>query len=179
MSRVQLRRKVRSAKDAIRDTVTVACKIPNGMRLQLHRQEEYQDPVMGGGHRTCTRWVPYGDQVVVRGPAIPWGMMSPNIIYGMRLTQNIDAEFFAEWLRQNSNHDAVKNRMIWAYETRQDVVDQAKEEQELVSGLQPLDVEMITVKRGKRRVERIADKRIGEPIHPHLSPIQEGEKEDA
>lgn len=120
-------------------TVSVACKLPNGLFLRLFEMVEYDEPVMGGGTKTAKRAVQKGGTVRLNGNAVPFGkMVSYPIIAGYAMT-TVDADFWAEWLRQNADHDAVRNRLVFANEKPDVVNGRAKEHAELQSGLQPLE----------------------------------------
>lgn len=119
--------------------VTVACKLPHGFDLRVFAMEDYQEPVMGGGWKTVKRAVEFGQRYLLAGVAAPHGM-SPvaQMATGYALTHNVDAEFFAEWLKQNADSDVVKNRLIFAAPKPADVADRAKENEKTRSGLEPL-----------------------------------------
>lgn len=125
--------------------VTVACKMPAGMILQLFRMEDRQEPVMGGGWRTVQFAVKHGEAIRVNGPSVPWGLIPRyRIVGGYALTEGIDEEFFEEWMKQNEKSDAVKNKIIFGWNDPAYAADNAKENRTVKSGLEPLDVEMIT-----------------------------------
>lgn len=119
-------------------TVTVACKLPNGLILRLFQMQDTEELVMGGGVRTVQKaFLMDHEPVKLRGCAAPFG--SPILtIGGYALTYNVDAQFFAEWLRQNYDADSVKNGLVFAQLERDHVEGQARDQEELQSGLQPL-----------------------------------------
>ena len=99
-------------------TVTVACKLPNGLHLDL----------------------PGRDRVTVRGFAVAWGEASPlSIVGGFGLTPGVDADFFEEWMITNADFEPVKKGLIFASAKASDATAQAKEFAGLKSGLEPLD----------------------------------------
>lgn len=105
-------------------TVTVACKLPHGLELQLQRSYESSEPVMGGGSRTVTHWERYGKPVIIKG----WAQHHAEapvaaISGGFALTSGVDSEFFAKWLEQNKDHSAVAGGFIFASEKHANVVD--------------------------------------------------------
>jgi hypothetical protein len=177
-TRTGTHKRVRIAEQSLSTKVTVACKLPNGLELRLYKFEEQVENLYGGGKHKFTIAVPTGDMVRLRGPSIPWGHSSPDVIHGVGLTEGVDRDFFAEWLRQNVNTEIVKNGLVYAYEDRYDTVAHAKEHRKELSGLEPLDVRMVEEKDDKgRRVEVLADKRI-DPLlnNPNLTPLHEGER---
>jgi hypothetical protein len=119
-------------------TVTVACKLPNGLILRLFEMQRTEELVMGGGVREVDKaFLTDHEPVVLKGCAAPFG--SPIVtIGGYALTQNVDAQYFAEWLRQNSDSDIVRNRLVFAQATRDHVEGMAAEQEEVKSGLHPL-----------------------------------------
>lgn len=119
-------------------TVTVACKVPNGMVLQLYDFEDVSEPIMGGGWRTVKKAKKVGNPVKVRGPALAVGApVYKRIAGGYGLTEGVPAEFFAKWLEQNRDADYVLNKMIFAHSS--DTVGMAKEHRATRSGYEPLD----------------------------------------
>jgi hypothetical protein len=121
------------------NTVTVACKLPNGLILHLDKRESYNEPVMGGGTRKTSRAVRMEGTVTLNGYAHKFGEMPAFVIAGgFALTPNVPEEFWDEWLKQNGESDLVKNGLIFARAKADVAGDEAKEKQDLASGLQPL-----------------------------------------
>lgn len=119
------------------ETVTVACKIPNGLQLRVFKMVDSPEPV-AGGTRTVKRAQQDGDAISVRGPAMPFGQALQNGVGGYALTSGISAEFWAKWLEQNKDHDAVKNGLIFGSSKGDEVHGWAKEGEAVRSGLEPL-----------------------------------------
>lgn len=120
--------------------VTIACKHPGGLILRVFKMEDFNEPVMGGGFRTSQRAVKMEQQVVIKGPAVPFGVVPDfRIVGGYALTEGVPADFWAAWLKQNADSDLVKNRMIHAHESTSYMVGQAKEQRELRSGMEPIN----------------------------------------
>lgn len=90
-------------------TVTVGNKIPNGIIAEL------------GDKRVLLR-----------------GSNSSNVIGGHGITENVDADFFAAWLKKNAELPFVKLGFVFAHEKPQAVAAQAKEHADEVTGLEPL-----------------------------------------
>lgn len=97
-------------------TVTVACKIPNGLQLDLE------------GHKS----------VILKGPSVAWGA-PPIAIGGYALTPNVDADFMAAWLTVYKDSDMVKKMFVFAYPKHADASSAALEFQDEKTGLEPLD----------------------------------------
>lgn len=121
--------------------LTVACKLPHGLRLRVFKETLHSEPVIGGGMRDVATFLPDGPQVVLNGNAVPYGRV-PNytIIGGYALTPNVDADFFNKWLAQNKDSDVVRNALVFAFEKLDGAVSEAKSNAKLKSGLEPLDV---------------------------------------
>jgi hypothetical protein len=120
--------------------VTVACKIPNGIVLQLEKPETKTEPVLGGGERDTVRWTRVGKQIVIKGPAHPINRppLAP-ISNGYALTHNVDADFFAEWMKQKADTAIVTERLIFAHEKLPSVDAMTRENERVRSGLEPID----------------------------------------
>ena len=122
-------------------TVTVACKMPNG--LLLHLQEEYTDHEQTpNGVRDIKRHRKVGEGVTVNGCAMPVGVPNPpkkQLVGGYALTRGVDAEFWAKWVEQNKDAPYVKNGIIFAMPNRDAVEDKAEEQEAIKSGLEPLN----------------------------------------
>lgn len=129
-------------------TVTVACKMPNGVQLRVFRMVEQAELVMGGGTRMTQRAEPIGNPVILKGNAIPFGVTPEHkIIGGYALTEDVDAQFFRKWLEQNADSALVQNKLVFAWEKVSTVEGQAREQALLRSGLEPEDPENPRVKR--------------------------------
>lgn len=125
-------------------TVTVCCKIPAGLRLQLCRPVEWAEETRGGTMKRV-RWDRVGDIVFVRGSAepvgqAPKGYVRPIIVGGYGVTRGVDAEFWGKWLEQNKDSDYVKNGMIFAEADYDSALDHAEDGEAVRSGLEPLDM---------------------------------------
>jgi hypothetical protein len=126
-------------------TVTVACKIPGGLDLQLCKKVTYMlDTPTGAVPRD--RWDRYGRIYTLRGPNYPVGMVPkgfpapPQVEGGYALTHNIPADFWEQWFAQNLRSSYIEAGMIFAHSSRTDfAVGQARDQAELKSGLEPLN----------------------------------------
>lgn len=123
-------------------TVTVACKLPNGLQLQLQRFEERPSQIYGGGVRMERIAIFYGPVVIVGGTASPYGMHPKHrMSNGYALTPNVDAEFFAKWVEQNKELEVVEKQMIFAMAKDDSLVSKTKEMEKVRTGLEPVDPE--------------------------------------
>lgn len=122
-----------------RETCTVACKVPAGLRLQLYKREPFSEPVLGGGTRESSRAVRVAGPVIIAGPATPFGAAPrTQIIGGYALTHNVDAEFMRQWLKDNADHEAVVNKMIFVQSNRDRAESEATELADQRSGMEPM-----------------------------------------
>jgi hypothetical protein len=121
------------------DTVTVACKLPNGLRLRIFKMREISEQAPGGP-RTIEQSFQVGPTIVVRGPALPFGVVpSELIIGGYALTKDVPRDFWETWLEQNVDLDCVQKGLIFARKNTDDAVAKAKDRSTIKSGLEPLD----------------------------------------
>jgi len=121
--------------------ITVACKLPHGLRLRLYKMEPFAEPVLGGGVRETKKAVQVGNEVVLNGyRQLPFGQVPRAMIAsGFALTSNVPKDFFEEWLKQNKDSAVVKQGLIFAHVERESVEDQAKDHRKVRNGLEPLD----------------------------------------
>jgi len=127
-------------KKASGETVTVGCKLPNGLVLRVFNVVERQEPVMGGGTRTVKVCEPREETYTVHG----WSHAqnaAPHctIIGGYALTEGIPKAYWDLWLSQNQKSAMVVNGLIFAQNTVASARDQAKDGKEVRSGLERLD----------------------------------------
>lgn len=127
------------------ETVTIACKAPNGLRIYNYREEEYDDPMFGGGYRRSKRYLPIPEtELLVRGPGRTISMMPLDQIDqfapgGYGLTPGVPKELWEGWLKWNKDSPLVKNRVIFAAPDTPRAAAQAREQRDVQSGLQPVD----------------------------------------
>jgi hypothetical protein len=122
------------------DKVIVACKLPHGLLLRLFHFERVYQPVMGGGTREVDEARQHGVVVRLKGNTFPFGTVPQHrIIGGFGITEDVSKAFWDEWIAQNKEHPAVKNRLIFAMPQLDSVIDEAKQMESIKSGLEPLD----------------------------------------
>lgn len=122
--------------------VTVACKIPNGLVLQLCKPTEYPEETRSGTVMR-KRFDKFGERIIVSGPAYPNGNIPgfparPMIVGGYALTPGVNAEFFAEWIAQNAKAPFVANKMIFGFSSLDETKGEAADHREVRSGFEPL-----------------------------------------
>ena len=91
------------------DTVTVGCKLPNGIIIEM------------------------GDiKVEIKGA------LKALVIGGHGITENVNKEFFEAWMAKNKGLKFVQEGFIFACKTTAEAGDQAKDRQDEKTGLEPL-----------------------------------------
>jgi hypothetical protein len=158
-------------------TVVVCCKIPNGLQLQLQRDMEKWDDERGGPVKRTYK-IKSGAIYYVAGPAYPQGgkpknfPREPMVEGGYALTPGVPAEFWEEWLRQNrlapyvQPTDGAEHGMIFAYPSKTDAIAAAREQEKLMSGLEPLSTEV------DEKTGRLTDPRMPRSMNSAISVIR-------
>lgn len=118
-------------------TVTVCCKLPNGIVIQAHKMIEVDEPTPSGGRRV-KKGVPVGKAFTCRGVSVPFGFQA-NLVNGFALTPGVDADVWAAWLEANKESDFVVNRLVFAFAKESDVMSETRAMQEQRTGLEPID----------------------------------------
>jgi hypothetical protein len=121
-------------------TVTVACKIENGIVLDLYEFDKVSVPVMGGGVKETriARALPWSHRL--NGPARRLGQdLAYQITDGAALTHGVDADNFAKWLEQRKDSAMVINGLVFAAVKATDVIAQAKEHRDQKGDFSPVD----------------------------------------
>lgn len=136
-------------------TVTVACKIPNGLKLEVFEEREVHEPLFGGGTKLVKRFERTGKPgtfYTVRGPRLPFGVPPTfPIVGGFALTPGIPKDFWDKYCEQNQDSDAIRNGLLFAHESLDKVQGRCREFRGNKSGLEPLDPEAT----GKDRDPRV------------------------
>jgi len=132
-------------------TVTVACKMPNGVILRAWEMVPHTEPLFGGGARETSVAVPVMDpsnplsqwEFTVRGNAIDIAKASlgdlPNLAHGYSLTPGVPRELWEKWIEANKHAPMVKNNLIYALDDEASARDWSREHQKVRSGLEPID----------------------------------------
>jgi hypothetical protein len=125
----------------VASTVTVACKLPHGLKLRIFRMEKTHEPIMGGGTREVpiARPIP-GKEFTINGTSHRQNVMPDCLVRdSFAFTENVPKDLWDEWLEQNKMSDMVKNGLIFASSQSQSVTEQAKDHREIRSGFERLD----------------------------------------
>ena len=119
--------------------VTVACKHPNGIVLQLYKPKEVRQENRG----TVIIEIQYladGDSFTVDGPAAPRGQQHNKIIVGgFALTSNVPKDFWDEWYDANKDTYLVRSSEIAGFARRADAIAWCREHKSVTSGFEPLN----------------------------------------
>jgi hypothetical protein len=156
-------------------TVVVACKIPNGLILQLqHPVKRMEDTRDGPEPRTYNAFG--GKRIYIWGPAYPVGTIPkgfpkpPMIEGGYALTRGVPMAFWEQWLEQNKlapfvqAPDGAEHGMIFAYEDLDSVVSAAREQEGLLSGMEPLSQD-------EDKNGRLTDPRLPRPMNAGITKV--------
>ncbi len=125
-------------------SVTVACKIPNGLTLQLCEERRSTETAQGTTRDVVT-YSKVGDVIIVAGPAYPNGSTPkgfkrrPDDADGFALTHKVPAEFWEKWIAQNADADYVRSGMIFAYPDIESVAAKAADMSRIRSGFEPVN----------------------------------------
>lgn len=124
-------------------TVTVACKFPAGIILQLCREVKFVEEGLGGTRINRVRYDKAGPTHTVRGPATPNGQVPKGYVRavvegGYALTPGIPEDFWTEWLKQNEENPLVINKMIFAHADHGTIQSTARSREGLLSGFEPI-----------------------------------------
>lgn len=126
-------------------TVTVACKLPNGLCMRLDTLVEVDEATQGGVIRSIKRAQDLGVEVIIKGNRAPFGqqVLGPDgepipIVRGYALTV-IDADFWDHWFEINKMTRLVTEGLVFAHSSQRDARAEAKEKENVVTGLEPMD----------------------------------------
>lgn len=98
------------AKNTKSKTVTVGCKLPNGLILEMN-----------------------GQTVEINGST------SSRVIGGHGITYDVDAEFFDAWMEAHADRAMVRNGFIFAHDKAADTKAEAAEKENNATGLEAVD----------------------------------------
>ena len=130
------------------DTVSVACKLPNGVILRGFRFETFQRPVIGGGMREVKEAVQTGEVFKINGNAAPYAQPlldaegNPiQLEQSFAITRDVPKDFWDRWLEQNKDTPMVKHGLIFAAPAAKplELRAAAKAHRDNRHGLEPID----------------------------------------
>jgi hypothetical protein len=122
-------------------TVTVACKLPNGLYLDIGRKGDTAGftrrfEVRGPAQQENTDMRPRGrmpDGTMMLHHKQP--VVTPG---GYALTSGIPEDFWLQWLEEHKEMEIVKKNFIFAMPRPADAAARAREQAELRTGLEPI-----------------------------------------
>lgn len=123
------------------ETVTVGCKMPNGLVLRVFDQEDFDEPVLGGGYRTVKRAIARNERVKINGYLKPnrGGIEQASQPAAYALTHNVDRAFMEMWLEQNKQSALVKKELIIVHHRPGHVDGMVREHAAEISGFEPIN----------------------------------------
>ncbi len=118
--------------------VTVACNLPAGIRMRNFVMRPSRELVMGGGVRETHVAEKVGEDIIIHGIAVPFGLAPRHrVVAGYALTEGVDKDAWDAWHKDNINSPMVKNSCIFAYEKQADTEDAAEDRKGTRTGLEP------------------------------------------
>lgn len=118
-------------------TVTVACKLPNGLHLDIFREEKFPVKTIHGTVMEEKRYIRTGQRVTVKG--VKRRSDDAGLAAGFALTHGVPKEIWDGWLAANKDSAIVQNGIIFATGNSNDARAKAREHEKQVSGLEPLN----------------------------------------
>jgi hypothetical protein len=120
-------------------TVTVGCKIPNGIIIRAFRMVPRQELLMGGSTRETKLAEPFGEPIKIVGPGrIDRTERGPHAS-GYALTFNVDADVWDAWHTANQDTDMIRNQLVIAHAKQVEVSATARANEGRRSGLEPIN----------------------------------------
>lgn len=121
---------------AVAETVTVACKLPNGIHLDVFRMDTVAEKTILGAVVETKRAVKAG-RFTVKG--IKRRTDDEGLAMGFALTHGCPKAIWDSWLEANKENPIVVNGLIFATSSTNDARARARENEAQRSGLEPLD----------------------------------------
>jgi hypothetical protein len=123
-------------------TVTVASKLVCPLTLSVYAFEDFQEPSPNGHSRPARRAVELIDKrVTIRGtgqPGMPAGAVNPHTFNGYAITEGVPEEVWLEWLKTHEQTDLVKRRIVFATASVDRGKAEAREYENVRTGLEPV-----------------------------------------
>lgn len=120
-------------------TVWIGCKLPKGLVLQCCEETSIDRPTFGGGIKSVKVFMRTGEQVRLKGYAVPFGKVPNYTIIGDFGLTEVKRSFWETWLAQNKNYGPVKAGLIFVQSEKSSAEAYANEHAELKCGLEPLN----------------------------------------
>jgi hypothetical protein len=129
------------------DTVTVCCKLPNGLVLRTYTMEPWVDMLVGGVAKETKIARRTEEEYVLNGYAIKFDDLrrghvpEHGIVGGYGLTTGVPKDFWERWVKQNEKNPLVTNELVFAHGDELSARSKAKENSGIRSGLEAIDPE--------------------------------------
>lgn len=123
-----------------KETVTVACKIPQGLVLQIHEKRTMK-VVATHGVTEEERYFPKGEPFVLNGSAHAQNE-GPRCrtVGAFAITHGVPKDMWEMWMEQTGrHHPAVLSGMLFAFPDEDRTIAAAKEKRKIVTGLERLN----------------------------------------
>lgn len=127
------------------DTVTIACKMPNGLTLRVYEEFMDREQMQSGQTREIKRFEPTGEVVIIKGNALDIAKLQNQelpdyqISNGYALTTGVSKRFWEIWIKQHYDSPMLRNGLLFAQPTENRARDDAKGRGVVRSGLEPID----------------------------------------
>jgi hypothetical protein len=127
------------------ETVTVACKVPNGLILRVYDKVDGEEPIYGGGSKRIDQFYQTGESIVLRGSSLdPIDLKSGNLplyphVGGFALTAGVPKAFWEKWKEQNADHPVLKNNLVFAADGTDKASGEARDKVDVKSGMEGID----------------------------------------
>jgi hypothetical protein len=126
------------------ETITVACKLPNGVVLRIFDKVPHKEPIMGGGFQETWQAIEV-DRIELKGWWQSFGRHKPqqNVEGTYALTHGVPKDKYLRWLSENKESHLVKNGIVFGTDKADHVEKKAAEQdKDTKSGAEPLDPSM-------------------------------------
>lgn len=126
-------------------TVTVGCKLPNGLELHLDEMVEYKIPMPGGGYVIEKRSRRLPETFTLNGRAIDLARIAATgsvphlIVGGYGITSGVPRDFWDRWLVANERSDIVREKIVFAMPDEGRAQGFALEHAAVRTGMEPID----------------------------------------
>jgi len=121
--------------------VTVACKLPHGLILQICKEVEKAEAQRDGAHKLVKEWIRLPEKVKIKGYLEKYRVDLPPAAQGSSyaLTHGVDKDFWDQWLAQNRDLDMVKAKLIFASDKQDTIRTATKDYEKVKCGLEPIN----------------------------------------
>lgn len=130
-------------------TVWIGCKLPRGLVIQCCEETSIDRPTFGGAIKSVKVFMRTGEQVRLKGYAVPFGKVPNYTIIGDFGITEVKRDFWERWKSQNSKLELLTKGLIFEHGEKASVEAYAEEHRDLKCGLEPLNPD------GDTRVDKV------------------------